>query len=87
MTNAEIREQVEKNPYAFACRETFTHLGGVWTSGGEGGWTSEAVYPGVVVFHDQQDSSTWAARRNGVQTGWYWAPEWALDILLLADGS
>jgi hypothetical protein len=36
----------------------------------------------ITVYHDQQDSTAWAARKGGVRTGYYWTPECAvLEII------
>jgi hypothetical protein len=36
----------------------------------------------ITVYCDQQDSCSWAARRGGANTGYFWTPEWAVMSLL-----
>lgn len=38
----------------------------------------------ITVYHDQQDSTSWAARRGDVRTSYYWSPERAVQVLLEA---
>jgi hypothetical protein len=45
--------------------------------------SDDAYFDGhITVFHDQQDSTAWAARKGAVRTGYYWAPEYAVEKLL-----
>jgi hypothetical protein len=36
----------------------------------------------ITVYHDQQDSSSWAARAGSLNTGYFWTPEWAVEAVL-----
>lgn len=38
----------------------------------------------IVVFCDQQDSTSWMARKGAVRTGWYWYPAVAAGKLIEA---
>ena len=74
--------RTEDDAYAFAERDTFRVGARTFVRDGEGAYTDGKI----VVFHDQQCSTSWAARtvNGGVRTGYFWVPDFAVDKLLEA---
>lgn len=64
------RKRFRVGPRTFICVDTEQHV----------------YFDGkITVFHDQQDSTAWAARRGKVTTAFYWTPERAVKELLEAS--
>ena len=66
--------------YKFAQRDTFRVGTRTFVRDGDDAYTDGKI----VVFHEQQDSTSWAARpvAGGACTRYFWTPEYAVDQLL-----
>ena len=73
---------IRRDAGQLAQRETFRVRERTFVRDGEGAYTDGQI----VVFHDQQDSTSWTAKpKNGtMHTGMYWAPEFAVEALVEA---
>ncbi len=59
-------------------REVFRVDDREFVKSGDGEYTDGKI----VVYCDQQDSTSWAAKVGNLRTGYYWTPEYAVDNLL-----
>lgn len=70
--------QVKINPRECYKRDSFQVAGRIFLKKEPGTYSDGKI----IVYCDQQDSTSWAARIGNIRTGYFWYPEYAVVDLL-----